>query len=48
MKIEIKKVVDKLIEEGYIPKVVTGKLNIEINLNQGGVTDIYILPKIKI
>lgn len=34
-------------KKGFIPDKWTGKTNIEINSNQGGITEIKVLPELK-
>ena len=42
-----KKVLDFMINKNIIPTRWTGKILVEINVNQGGITDAKILPELK-
>ena len=42
-----KNMLEVLRKKGFIPEKWTGKTNIEINSNQGGITDMKVLPELK-
>ena len=42
-----KKVIDFLMQRCSIPVKYTGKIILEINVNQGGITDMKVLPELK-
>ena len=42
-----KKIVDFMINKSIIPARWTGKILIEININQGGITDAKVLPELR-
>lgn len=42
-----KKVLDFMINKHIIPERWTGKILVEINVNQGGITDAKVLPELR-
>jgi len=42
-----KKVLDFMINKHIIPDKWIGKIHIEINVNQGGITDVKVLPELR-
>lgn len=42
-----KKILDFLTQRCSIPAKYTGKITLEINVNQGGITDVKVLPELR-
>lgn len=42
-----KNMLEALSKKGFIPEKWTGKTNVEINSNQGGITELKVLPELR-
>ncbi len=42
-----KNMLEALSQRGSIPVKYTGKITLEININQGGITDVKVLPELR-